>query len=123
MIHPAVQAEDPLTEGAGRRLVCHGLHGVHPRVHDIDPVKRLRFREHRRFGASVLALAVMAQQHMLQQDHAFPGNAGFLRNPVQVGDPPNQVPKQLSVPRVVGNIPGPVALQLVHLSEVMNDHS
>ena len=44
MIDPSVQAEDLLAEGAGRGFVRRGLHGIHPRVQDIDPVKRLRLR-------------------------------------------------------------------------------
>ena len=106
MIHSSVQAEDLLAESSWRRLVRHGLHGVHPRVHDVNPVKRFRLCEHRGFGASVFALTVMAQEHVFQQHEALAGNTRFFRDPVQVRNSPHQVPQQLSVTGIVCYVSG-----------------
>ena len=65
----------------------------------------------------------MAQQHMLQQDQALSGNAGFLRNLVQVGNAPDQVSQQLSVPGVIRHVAGLVALHFINLSQIVDNHA
>ena len=86
-------------------------------------MQRFRFREHRRLGTAEFTLTVVAQQHMLQQDQAFPAHSGFFRHLVQVGDAADQVTQQLSVPGIVRDVAGLVALHFLNLAQIVNDHA
>ena len=118
-----VQCKNPVAERAKRRGLEILFIDLHAAVDHIDVGKQLRLRAHRTDGCAELRLAVVGEDHVLQQHRLLLGDAQLGGDRRDLLRTHNEMPEELALDGVVRDEPKLRECELLPLLEVMEQRT